>query len=65
MSEEARASERLDFEAAAEAIEKGNWGKEINFSTHVADILASGGLQFAAGGSQVCLQCCNILVLAS
>lgn len=56
MSEAARARERLDFEAAAEAIEKGKSGKvSTNSLQHVTDYLATGGLQFTSGGSQVCL----------
>ena len=58
MSEVARARERLDFEAAAEAIEKGNCGKEIKNSTPcVTEYLSSGGMQFTSGGLQVCFQC--------
>nr|XP_023874748.1 G patch domain-containing protein TGH-like isoform X1 [Quercus suber]POE83129.1 g patch domain-containing protein tgh [Quercus suber] len=44
MSEASRARERLDFEAAAEAIQKGQWGKE---SKHFS---ATGGMQFTSGG---------------
>lgn len=59
MSEAARALERLDFEAAAEAIEKGNWGKETKISTqkHITEYLATGGMQFTSGGSEVCFRC--------
>lgn len=62
MSEPARARERLDFEAAAEAIEKGNWGKEIKNSTPcITEYLASGGMQFTSGGLHVCFQCGIVL----
>lgn len=54
MSEAARARERLDFEAAAEAIEKGKLGKESKLPTnHIAEFLATGGMQFTSGGLQV------------
>ncbi|KAK8686275.1 hypothetical protein V6N13_125302 [Hibiscus sabdariffa] len=49
MSEAARAREKLDFEAAAEAIEKGKRGKESMVSTQPLDFLAS-GMQFTSGG---------------
>ncbi|GMI78235.1 hypothetical protein HRI_001492800 [Hibiscus trionum] len=49
MSEAARAREKLDFEAAAEAIEKGKRGKESMISTQPLDFLAS-GMQFTSGG---------------
>lgn len=41
MSETDRAHEKLDFEAAAEAIEKGEWRTQTNVpsSQHVMDIL--------------------------
>lgn len=62
MSEAARARERLDFEAAAEAIEKGNLAKgKENSSQNITDFLATGGMQFTSGGSQVCFQCCKVL----
>lgn len=64
MSEAARARERLDFEAAAEAIEKGTWGKETKISTqHVTDLLATVGMQFTSGGLEVCLGCFSSYVL--
>ncbi|XP_008453349.1 G patch domain-containing protein TGH isoform X2 [Cucumis melo] len=51
MSEAARARERLDFEAAAEAIEKGKGLKEAKLSAeHFVDFLATGGMQFTSGG---------------
>lgn len=54
MSESARARERLDFEAAAEAIEKGK-GKEAKLSAeHFVDFLSTGGMQFTSGGVEVC-----------
>ncbi|KAK6276040.1 hypothetical protein POUND7_005749 [Theobroma cacao] len=49
MSEAARARERLDFEAAAEAIEKAKRGKESMISTQPFDLLAT-GMQFTSGG---------------
>ncbi|XP_023000780.1 G patch domain-containing protein TGH [Cucurbita maxima] len=53
MSEAARARERLDFEAAAEAIEKGK-GKGLKESKlsaeHFVDFLATGGMRFTSGG---------------
>lgn len=55
MSEAARAHERLDFEAAAETIEKGKEGKESKMSAqHITDYLATGAMQFTSGGLQVC-----------
>uniref|UniRef100_A0A2P2L2P4 RNA binding protein n=3 Tax=Rhizophora mucronata TaxID=61149 RepID=A0A2P2L2P4_RHIMU len=50
MSEAARARERLDFEAAAEAIEKGKWGKETKLFTQHLEFSASGAMQFTSGG---------------
>ncbi|XP_059453445.1 G patch domain-containing protein TGH isoform X2 [Corylus avellana] len=51
MSEAARARERLDFEAAAEAIQKGQWGKDSKLSTqHFMEFSATGGMQFTSGG---------------
>ena len=59
MSEAARARERLDFEAAAEAIEKGKGLKETKLSAeHFVDFLATGGMQFTSGGVEVCTRCC-------
>lgn len=64
MSELARARERLDFEAAAEAIEKGHCGKEIkNSILCITEYLAPGGMQFTSGGLQVCFQCGIVLCL--
>lgn len=48
MSEAARARERLDFEAAAEAIEKGHWRKEFT-EGHMGSS-STGGVQFTSGG---------------
>ncbi|KAF8005787.1 hypothetical protein BT93_K0157 [Corymbia citriodora subsp. variegata] len=48
MSESARARERLDFEAAAEAIEKGRWRKE--FMEGSVESSSTGGVQFTSGG---------------
>lgn len=50
MSEAARARERLDFEAAAEAIKKGQWGKESKPSSkHFMEFPLTGGMQFTSG----------------
>lgn len=55
MSEAARARERLEFEAAAEAIEKGKRGKEIKTPTELfAGVLSTAGLQFTSGELEVC-----------
>lgn len=52
MSESARARERLEFEAAAEAIQKGSSGKESGVTSQLlADLSASAGLQFTMAGS--------------
>lgn len=49
MSEASRARERLEFEAAAEVIAKGNSGKESKPPSQLlADVLANSGLQFTA-----------------
>ncbi|XP_077244043.1 SWAP (Suppressor-of-White-APricot)/surp domain-containing protein [Tasmannia lanceolata] len=49
MSESDRARERLDFEAAAEAIEKGEWGKVLNPpNQQLMEFQAAG--QFISGG---------------
>ncbi|KAJ4838590.1 hypothetical protein Tsubulata_047105 [Turnera subulata] len=50
MSEAARARERLDFEAAAEAIEKGKSKENKPFSLQLLELSASGGMQFTSGG---------------
>ncbi|PIN18438.1 putative RNA binding protein, contains G-patch domain [Handroanthus impetiginosus] len=54
MSEAARARERLEFEAAAEAMQKGNSGKEIKAATSqlLADFSVTAGLQFTTGGTE-------------
>ena len=58
MSEAARARERLDFEAAAEAIEKGKQGKGSKLSTpSFVDFSTAGVLQFTSGGVEVWLSC--------
>lgn len=55
MSEAARARERLDFEAAAEAIQKGKLAKENNLANQeLFDVSATGGLRFTAGRFEVC-----------
>ena len=55
MSEAVRARERLDFEAAADAIQKGKWSKESKLSTsQFMDFLSAGAMQFTSGGSVVC-----------
>lgn len=54
MSEAARARERLDFEAAAEAIDKGKWNKDSKLSIQqFMDFSSSGGMQFTSGGLEV------------
>lgn len=53
LSEAARARERLEFEAAAEAIEKGNSGKESKATSQLLGDLS--GLQFTSGGIEVYL----------
>lgn len=54
MSEASRARERLEFESAAEAIQKGNSGKEsIAANQLLADLSISAGLQFTSGGLEV------------
>lgn len=51
MSEAARAREKLDFEAAAETIEKGLRGKESNLSTQqFMEMSATAVMEFAPGG---------------
>ncbi|KAL1213355.1 G patch domain-containing protein TGH [Cardamine amara subsp. amara] len=52
MSESARAQERLDFEAAAEAIEKGKAYKEVRRATEQPIDFLAGGLQFTSGGTE-------------
>lgn len=54
MSEAARARERLEFEAAVEALEKGKSGRENKTPSQlIIDVLSSSGLQFTAGASEV------------
>lgn len=53
MSEAARARERLDFEAAAEAIEKGKQGKGSKVSMPSSLDFLTGGLQFTSGAAEV------------
>ncbi|KAL0738456.1 hypothetical protein Bca4012_014666 [Brassica carinata] len=52
LSESARAQERLDFEAAAEAIEKGKAYKEVRRATERPIDFLAGGLQFTSGGTE-------------
>lgn len=63
MSESARARERLDFEAAAEVIEKGKQGSsaQLHSTQQFAEISASTNLQFTSGGLEV--QSYSLLVL--
>lgn len=57
MSEATRARERLEFEAAAEVIAKGNSLKESKPPSQLlADVLANSGLQFTASTMEVCLK---------
>lgn len=53
MSEAARARERLDFEAAAEAIEKGKCDRGSNVSIPSSMDFSTGGLQFTSGAVEV------------
>ncbi|KAK6122575.1 hypothetical protein DH2020_043684 [Rehmannia glutinosa] len=54
MSEAARARERLEFEAAAEAIQKGNSGKERKATSQLlSDLSATAALQFTTGGVEI------------
>ncbi|KAK9080365.1 hypothetical protein SSX86_000123 [Deinandra increscens subsp. villosa] len=56
MSEAARARERLEFDAAAEAIKQGKWGKESQLSgQQILGASAGLGLQFTSGGSEACI----------
>lgn len=56
MSEAARAHERLSFEAAAEAIEKGKQGRGSKLSIPSSmDFITGGVMQFTSGGVEVCL----------
>lgn len=56
MSEAARARERLEFEAAAEAMEKGNSGKQSKVTSQLlADLSLTAGLQFTTAGIEVYL----------
>lgn len=65
MSEAARAREKLDFEAAAETIEKGLRGKESNLSTQqFMEMSATAVMEFAPGGLEVCLRKCHFLLKA-
>lgn len=54
MSEAARARERLEFEAAAMAIEKEKLDKESKATSQLLkDLTASAGLQFTTSGVEV------------
>lgn len=54
MSEAARARERLEFEAAVEALEKGKSGKESKTPNQLlTDVLSSSGLQFTVSALEV------------
>lgn len=54
MSEAARARERLDFEAAAEAIAKGKQGKGSKlFIPSSMDFIPGGLMQFTSGAAEV------------
>lgn len=53
MSEADRARERLEFEAAAVAIEKGKWGNEMNTpNQQLVNLSGTTGLQFTSGGTE-------------
>lgn len=61
MSEAARARERLEFESAAEAIRKGNWGRETSHSNQqMWDMPITTSLQFTSAGQEVCIRNCGI-----
>lgn len=65
MSEAVRARERLDFEAAAEAIQKAKLAKESNLSSvQLMEFSAAGGMQFTSGGLEVYFSCDNSSVLS-
>lgn len=66
MSEADRARERLEFEAAAVAIEKGKWGNEMNTpNQQLVNLSGTTGLQFTSGGTEVCFLQFYFHVLAS
>lgn len=53
MSEADRAREKLEFETAAEAMQKGKSGKESQATSQLlSDLSATAGLQFTSGGVQ-------------
>lgn len=57
MSEAARARERLEFEAAAEAIAKGKRVVESRLpNQQPVEISVTSSLQFTSGGSEVCMK---------
>ena len=56
MSEADRARERLEFEAAAEAVTQRKWGKEGQSSSQqILGASAGRGLQFTSGGTEACI----------
>ena len=56
MSEAVRARERLEFEEAAAAVQKAKLGNERQVSSQLLkDLSAVSGLQFTAGGVEVCI----------
>ena len=56
MSEAARARERLSFEAAAEAMQKGKQGRGSKLSIPSSmDFVTGGVMQFTSSGAEVCL----------
>lgn len=60
MSEAARAREKLDFEAAAEAMEKILQGKESNLSIQqLMEMSSAPALDFTPGGIEVCFRKCH------
>lgn len=63
MSESARARERLDFEAAAEAIGKGQLAKGSSTSSQRLTEFSAGGLQFTSGGIEVCFLSSQLLLI--
>lgn len=56
MTEAARARERLDFEAAAEAIEKAKSANQSKLSAQqFMEFTMAAGPRFTSGGVEVCL----------
>lgn len=57
MSEAVRARERLEFEEAAAAVQREKLGNERQVGSQLLkDLSAVSGLQFTAGGVEVCIE---------